>query len=180
MRVTAGTYKGRKLETPKGRDIRPTSDKIRAAIFNALNSRGRIVNAVVMDAFCGTGALGLEAISQGAEQCYFYDKARSSIDLCKTNIQNLECEEQAKYFLSDVTKAKMNDLKLVDLVFLDPPYNKNLVLPAIESLKAQKCLSEDVFFVIETDKKEEIKSDVIAIESIKIYGDTKITFATLS
>ncbi len=180
MRITAGMYKGRQLESPKGRDVRPTSDKIRAAIFNALNARGLLVDAVVMDAFCGTGALGLEALSQGAAQCYFYDKAKVSYELCRYNIQSLGCDGQAKIFLTDITKAKINDGVLVDLVFLDPPYNKNLSVPVIENLMTQGCLKDDVFFVIETDRKEEIESDLITIETIKIYGDTKITFAVLN
>lgn len=180
MRITAGTYKGRRLETPIGRDVRPTSDKIRAAIFNALNSRCAVVDAVVIDAFCGTGALGLEAISQGAARCLFFDKVRSSIDLCKANVQNLECGDQAKITVSDAEKIKIEESVLVDLVFLDPPYHKNLIIPAIENLHAQGCLHADCFFVIETDKKENIESDLIFIETEKIYGDTKITFATLN
>jgi len=179
MRITAGSHKGRRLETPKGRDVRPTSDKIRAAIFNALNSRGLILDAVVLDAFCGTGALGIEAISQGASHCTFFDKARSSIDLCKANIQNLELTDQSQFILSDATKAKENEGAKADLVFLDPPYNKNLSAPTIEHLKANNWLSDDCFFVIETDKKEEIESDLITIETTKIYGDTKIIFANL-
>lgn len=179
MRIVAGLYKGRRLETPKGRDIRPTSDKIRAAVFNALNARGAVVDATVMDAFCGTGALGLEAISQGAAACYFFDKARSSIELCKANSQNLGCEAQANITVSDSTKARVKDGVLFDLVFLDPPYNKNLVAPTIENLVAQNCLKDDVLFVIETDKSEEIESAFIAIESEKTYGSTKIIIATL-
>lgn len=181
MRIVAGSHKGRRLETPKGQDIRPTSDKIRAAIFNALNSRGLVVDAVVIDAFCGTGALGLEALSQGAQECYFFDKAKSSIDLCKANIQNFECENQSEIFLMDATKAKEKPefLKSADLIFLDPPYNQNLFLRSIESLKEQGWLSAEAFFVIETDKKELIESDFISIQSEKIYGDTKITFSFL-
>lgn len=179
MRITAGIYKGRRLETPKGRDVRPTSDKIRAAIYNALNSRGLVEGAVVLDAFCGTGALGIEALSQCASHCVFFDKARSSIDLCKTNIQNLELTDQSKIILSDASKAKENEGTKVDLVFLDPPYNKNLSVPTIERLYKQGWLNDDCFFVIETDKKEEIESDLITIEATKIYGDTKITFAQL-
>jgi len=179
MRITAGSHKGRRLETPKGLDVRPTSDKIRAAIFNALNSRGLIIDAIIIDAFCGTGALGIEALSQGASHCTFFDKARSSIDLCKANIQNLDLQDQSQLILSDVTKARMNEGEKADLVFLDPPYNKNLAVPTIENLNTHGWLNSSCFFIIETDKKEEIDSDLITIESTKIYGDTKITFAVL-
>ncbi len=89
MRIVAGQYGGRRLEVPKGRDIRPTSDKVRGAIFNALRSRGAVEEARVLDVFCGTGALGLEALSQGAAHCTFMDKARESLELAKRNAQNL-------------------------------------------------------------------------------------------
>ena len=82
MRIVAGQYGGRRLEVPKGRDIRPTSDKVRGAIFNALRSRGAVEHARVLDAFCGTGALGLEALSQGAAHL---DKSRESLELARRN-----------------------------------------------------------------------------------------------
>lgn len=179
MRITAGKFKGRRLETPKGRDLRPTSDKVRAAIFNALQSRGLIIDSVVIDAFCGTGALGLEALSQGASHCIFFDKAKSSIDLCKKNIGNLGCEETTQIVVSDATRVKRNEGQKADLIFLDPPYHQNLITPAIESLFLQGWISNEAFFIIECDKKEEIESTLITIKSEKIYGDTKVTFGVL-
>lgn len=177
MRITAGQYKGRKLETPKNDLIRPTSDKVRQAIFNALNSRDVVHGAIVIDAFCGTGALGIEALSQGAKFCHFFDKNRPSLKLCQQNIENISIDEASTHCL-DVTKVKHKpaDQDPATLIFMDPPYNQNLIPPAIDALQSQDWLSEDAFFMLEMDKREDIAID-INILGEKIYGDTKIIFA---
>lgn len=179
MRITSGIYKGRKLQTPKNDAVRPTSDKVRQAIFNSLNSRGAIQDAIVIDAFCGTGALGLEALSQGASFCSFFDKDKNSYALCKSNISLLGAENQANLRLQDVTKTKERpeDIEQATLVFLDPPYHKGLVEQAVQSLHAQNWLAPNATFVIETAKDENISDALIGIEDEKIYGDTKIIFA---
>ena len=85
MRIITGEYRGRKLETPIGYDVRPTTDKVKEAIFNLLQND--IYGAVCVDLFAGTGSLGLEALSRGAEKCYFCDNARASLNLIKTNVK---------------------------------------------------------------------------------------------
>lgn len=181
MRITAGNFKGRKLEAPKNNSVRPTSDKVRQAVFNALNARGDVENAIVIDAFCGTGALGLEALSRGAAQCYFFDKNKDPYNLCKQNINTLGAEGQSELVLQDVTKIKERSEEALPatLVFLDPPYKKDLVIAAIDALHSQSWFAEKVTFVIETEKNETVSSDKVKIENEKNYGDTKITFASL-
>ena len=181
MRITGGIHRSRKLETPKGDAVRPTSDKVRQAVFNMLNSRGVVQDAVVIDAFCGTGALGLEALSQGAAQCTFFDKDKNSIQLCKINISALGEEERSVVMFQDSTKLKQRPeaVAQVNLVFLDPPYNKNLLPLAIQSLLDNHWLSDDAFFVIETSKNEKFSSENVEIINEKIYGDTKIILAEL-
>ena len=129
MRITGGLHRSRKLETPKNDAVRPTSDKVRQALFNMLNSRGLVRDAVVLDAFCGTGALGLEALSQGAARAIFIDKAKSSTDLCHQNIETLNVGDQSCVLLQDSAKIKLrpDGIPHVELVFLDPPYRKGLV-----------------------------------------------------
>lgn len=182
MRITGGIHRSRKLETPKSDAVRPTSDKVRAALFNMLNSRGLVRDAIVLDAFCGTGALGLEALSQGAAQAIFIDKAKSSIDLVRQNIENLGTDDQSRVLFQDSTKIKQrpDDITQVDLVFLDPPYRKGMVEKSIQALKAGNWLKPDSFFVIETAKEEDIVLDGLNIVHEKVYGDTKILFAELS
>lgn len=181
MRITGGIHRSRKLETPKGDAVRPTSDKVRQAVFNMLNSRGVLQDAVVIDAFCGTGALGLEALSQGASHCTFFDKNKSSVQLCKSNVAALREEERSKIILQDATKLKQrsDNIKTASLVFLDPPYHQNLVQQSIKSLSENNWLDDDCFFVIETAKDEGVFCDNIENVNEKIYGDTKIILAIL-
>lgn len=180
MRIIAGQHKGRRLNTPSNTLIRPTSDKVRQAIFNALYSRGALDNARVLDGFCGTGALGLEALSQGAEHCVFFDKNRASLNLCRDNIALLKEEENTHCVIHDTTKPlqRPEQIKPIDLVFLDPPYGKNMVEQAIETLKTGNWLDPDCWFVLETGKDEVINAS-ISIDDEKHYGDTKIIFAQM-
>ncbi len=182
MRITGGIHRSRKLETPKNDAVRPTSDKVRQALFNMLNSRGLVRDAIVLDAFCGTGALGLEALSQGAEQAIFIDKTKSSIDIVRQNIEILNVGGQSRVLLQDSTKIKQrsDDISQADLVFLDPPYHKGLVEKAVTALQASNWLNEECFFVIETAKDENVILDSLNIIQEKTYGDTKILCAQFS
>ena len=181
MRITGGQYRGRKLDTPKNDDIRPTSDKVRQAMFNMLNARGLVQDAVVIDAFCGTGALGIEALSQGARHGIFFDKHRTSYNLAKANIESLDIQN-FNLFCQDITKChqRPDDISVADLVFLDPPYKKDLIPQAIENLKNKNWLSDDVTFVMEMDKTETVSSPLISIIHEKIYGDTKVLLGQLA
>jgi len=182
MRIVGGKHRSRTLFTPKDNAVRPTSDKVRQAVFNILNSRGLVVDAIVIDAFCGTGALGLEALSQGAKQCSFFDKDRHSIALTKQNIGALKEEDSCHVMLQDATKTKPkpDNIEPASLVFLDPPYNKELVTKAIESLSDKGWVSDEAYLVIETAKHEIISCPRINIMLEKTYGESKITLAELN
>lgn len=182
MRIVSGIHRSRKLQTPKDDTVRPTTDKVRLAVFNMLHSRAVLQDAVVIDAFCGTGALGLEALSQGAKFCTFFDKSKESVSLCKANIAALKEEGRTQVMFQDVTKikAKPDHAETASLVFLDPPYHKNLIPCAVQSLHASNWLATDCFFVMEMDKSESIDCPLINISDEKIYGDTKITLGVLN
>lgn len=182
MRITGGIHRSRKLETPKGTAVRPTSDKVRQAVFNMLNARGAVQDAVVIDAFCGTGALGLEALSQGAGFCTFFDKNKSSVQLCKENIQSLNEEGRSAVVLQDMTKIKTRSdkYKMADLLFLDPPYHKDLIPKAVEALYNGGWLEKDALLVMEMARDEKLLCNLINISNEKIYGDTKILIGSLS
>ena len=181
MRITAGLYKGRKLEVSKGNEIRPTSDKVRQAIFNSLNARDLIQDSIVIDAFCGTGALGLESLSRGSAHCVFFDKNKSSFDICRSNVTALGADGNSTVILKDVTKVKKKpeDIRPTTLVFLDPPYQRNLIIPALEALKEGQWLNTTCYLVIETEKSESLHSLLFEIMDEKIYGDTKISFGKM-
>jgi 16S rRNA (guanine966-N2)-methyltransferase len=180
VRITGGLYRGRILEAPKGRDIRPTSDKVRLAIFNMLNGRGLVRDAVVMDAFCGTGALGIEALSWGAKHCLFIDQARVSLDLCKKNCAALDVK-YASFLLKDSSKLgeRPSSIPAANLVFLDPPYRKGLVEESIRALTDGGWLAEECYLVIETEENFDeglIDADILVS---KTYGDTKVTLCAV-
>jgi 16S rRNA (guanine966-N2)-methyltransferase len=180
MRIITGKYRGRRLKTPKNSAIRPTTDKIRSAVFNVLNSRGVIHNALVLDVFCGTGALGLEALSRGAAQCIFVDRTRESLALAQENARNFDVPpHQTHFILSKAESLPPRDQTFLapTLVFCDPPYGKDLITPTLDHLKNTGWLAPAAFIVLETDKREDIKADEgFTIIDERIYGDTKITF----
>ncbi len=182
MRVVAGKYGGRILETPKDRVIRPTSDKVRGAVFNALQSRGAVEGAHVLDAFCGTGALGFEALSQGAHSCLFFDKSRESLALAKRNGAALGVGDEAKFTLQDATKIKTcpEDTPPYSLIFLDPPYDQNLILPTLSNLHNAKWVSRNAIIMVEAEKGFDFSAALDALDGVyvilseKTYGDTNV------
>ncbi len=175
MRIISGTARGRKLITPDGDAIRPTSDKVRGAIFNSLLSKIDVRDAVVIDCFCGSGALGLEALSRGAAHCMFIDNSRVSLDLAKENAKVLKFEN-VEFVFSDAVKLKRAQQKAA-LAFLDPPYNKSLVPPALKVLHDGGWLDTGAVIVVETEKsfKDLLPPEFQPIDE-KTYGDTRVLF----
>ncbi len=176
MRIISGTAGGRKLLTPDSDAIRPTSDKVRGAIFNSLLSKIDIKGASVIDCFCGSGALGLEALSRGAAHCTFIDNSRTSLDLAKKNAETLRFES-ADFVFSDATKIKTPPQQRAMLAFLDPPYNKSLVVPALAALHAGSWLHKGSVIVIETEKnfKDTVPPEFQPLDE-KFYGETRVLF----
>lgn len=136
-----------------------------------------------MDCFCGTGALGLEALSQGVESCVFVDNARSSLELAKENAAALKVGSEAVFILKDVAKmgAKPDDIAPRSLVFLDPPYRKNLIPQALEALQGGGWLAPDAFIVIEVEKDfSAMLPPGFTVQDVRDYGETKLMLATAS
>ena len=178
MKIVSGRYGGRKLLVPKNREIRPTSDKVRGAVFNMLVSREAVDGVRVLDGCCGTGALGLEALSRGAEHCMFMDKARSSIELARDNAQNLGAMGQAEFKVQDVSKLprKRENQAGFDLVFLDPPYNKGLIAQILDKMIDGEWLSQGAWVVCESERSFDLPEMAGAtIDQVKIYGEIKVT-----
>lgn len=177
MRIVAGRYGGRRLLGPSGKDIRPTSDKVRGSIFNALASLGALEEAYVLDGFCGTGALGLEALSRGGRRCDFYDLSFEAQKLAKANAAALGLGEEAQFIRGDVTRAALG-AQLYDLVFFDPPYHKNLVTAAMTNLLQTAALKPGGVVVMESEKAfDPVLDGSFSVHSTKTYGDIKITIA---
>ena len=120
--MVAGEFGGRKLIAPDGLTTRPTTDKVRQAVFNSLDSMGLVEDAVVADLFAGSGAMGIEALSRGAARCTFVERDRDALRALRANVQALGLEARATIVTSDVM-AWVPAMRNVDIVFLDPPYD---------------------------------------------------------
>lgn len=122
MRVVAGEFGGRKLVAPQGDTTRPTTDKVREAVFNSLVSMGLVEDAIVVDLFAGSGAMGIEALSRGAERCTFVERDRNALLALRANIEALGLATRSTIITSDVL-AWVPAVRNVDLALVDPPYS---------------------------------------------------------
>jgi 16S rRNA (guanine966-N2)-methyltransferase len=181
MRIIAGKFRGRTLEVPADETIRPTSDKTRGAIFNILEHRAWPVHPLlptshIADVFCGTGALGLEALSRGVKHVTFIDHSREALNLAKANIAKLKCSEQCTLINSEAHKVSIPH-KAFDLVMLDPPYHQNLVEKALLQFEKQSLLKNNTVIMVETARAETLSlpAHFKGVDE-RGYGDTKVSF----
>lgn len=180
MRVVAGKFGGRKIAAPTSDNIRPTSDRVRESLFSILASKypGSLQNARVIDLFAGTGALGLEALSRGADFALFVDASREGQTLIHKNIENLKVKEQTAMRLCDATKlGSIGKLKPFDLAFVDPPYGKGLVEISILNLTNGGWLTPNAILVVEdrVGSSPPVLPSFIMLDERK-FGDTSIRF----
>ena len=179
MRITGGRVKGRILSTPKGLLIRPTSDRVREAIFNILGQD--LSGLSVLDIFSGTGSLGLEALSRGAGYAVFIDRLRESIDLIKKNINLCGYRDSGMILRRDLARGIPWEHPLLmrqfDLVFIDPPYSKDLATPILAGLSKGKRLSNGARIVVESAKAASLPLSFPSLGMVdaRAYGDTKIS-----
>lgn len=182
MRVTAGTFRGRNLAAPRDLRVRPTSDRARQAIFNILQHSDfgmdfSLEKIAVADLFAGTGALGIEALSRGARFCLFVDDDADSRALQRENVETLGLTGVTKIWRRDATDLGPLGAGAggpFSLVFLDPPYHKNLIPPALKSLKDGGWLAENALLVAETSAKEVIETPGFNILDERDYGETRV------
>lgn len=176
MRIITGEYRGRKLEAPNGMDVRPTSDMIKEAMFNILMNE--VYGAICVDLFAGTGNLGLEALSRGAEKCYFCDNSRESIKFIKSNIDKCGAKEKSKVIFGDYMKCLQRMTEKADIFFVDPPYNSGMYEKVLESIISLDLLADDGIILTEHDKYLEVPEKVGNLEVYKErkYGKKVLTF----
>ncbi len=154
MRITSGDLRGRPIRTPPGEETRPTSDRARQAVFNILRhapwSPG-LDGLRVIDLFAGSGAMGLEALSQGAASCLFVDTAAPALSAIRDNIEAFKLDAAARVMRQDATRlgARPPADPPYDLAFLDPPYGKDLGEAALATLRAGGWMGQDAVFVLE-------------------------------
>jgi 16S rRNA (guanine966-N2)-methyltransferase len=175
VRVIAGELGGRRLKAPKGRITRPTSDRVREAVFAML---GGVEGARVLDLFAGSGALGIEALSRGAEHAVFVERDAAVVKVLRGNLAELGiAEERAEVRRADVSAALQSARsrkETYDLLFIDPPYGQARGWGAQLSALLPDLLSPNARAVVESDRRALLELD-IAIERSRRYGDTSIT-----
>ncbi len=180
MRIIAGKYSSRKLETKKGNTTRPTLDKVKEAIFSSLGSY--FDGGYGLDLYAGSGAVGLEGLSRGLDFVYFSDNDREACQIIKKNIEALSVHEQTKvYPVSDMKMLKIMKEEGIQFkfVYIDPPYKKQKNLQILQYLDENNLIQESGVVVIESLKEETYQCE--NLQRLKyhkeaIYGITKITY----
>lgn len=175
MRVIAGSLKGRKLRSPADDSVRPTSDKVKEAVFSMLMPY--LSDSIVIDLFAGSGGLGLEALSRGAKRAYFVDKDRRSIALVRDNVKHCGVEDQSVIMCSDHASAINRIHEKADIVFLDPPYNAGLMTDCIKLLSASGTVPEGGLLIAEHSRDEVLPEQIAGFVMIKEkrYGKTIVS-----
>ncbi len=179
LRIISGNLKGKKLFSPKGVRIRPTADRLRESIFSILSTR--VSGSVVLDLFAGTGALGIEALSRGASFAFFIDNDKEALSIIKKNVEICGLSDRIKIAGLNIERTFIDlrgEIPCVNLVFMDPPYNKNLIRPALANLPGSHLLEKDALLVIEHDILEIVPEDIpgYKIEDQRRYGKTLVSF----
>ncbi len=173
MRIISGKYRGLKLAEFDGSDVRPTADRVKESLFNVLF--GRVVGARVLDLFCGSGNLGIECLSRGAEIVHFNDISPASINVLKKNLARLKNERNYKITNLDYSVC-LSRTDGYDLIFIDPPYQLEIGIEALKIIGAGNLLNDGGVVVFERDRSfdGEIKGLIKTDE--RKYGKTYLTF----
>jgi 16S rRNA (guanine966-N2)-methyltransferase len=186
MRIVGGKHRGRRIEAPPGDAVRPTSDRAREAIFNILAHGGfgaggasPVAGAVVLDVFCGTGAMGLEALSRGATRAIFIDNEPQSLVAARANIAALKEQAAARVMAADATRppARPKDLPAATLAFFDPPYAEALAAAALAAFAEQGWLASGALCVVEEGARATALAPPPGFESLdsRRYGAARVT-----
>ncbi len=180
MRIVGGDFRGRPLATPRGREIRPTTDRTREAVFNVLAHRfpDRLAGVRVLDLFAGTGALGLEALSRRAAFCLFVEESAEGRGLIRTNVEAFGLQGRTKIFRRDATGlGDVGTITPFGLVFADPPYGKGLGEAALRSAQQGGWLAPGALCVVEEVASAPFAAgDGFSLLDERGYGDTVIRF----
>ena len=176
VRIIAGAAKGLRLAVPPGRRVRPTPDRVRESLFSIIGFRCE--GALVLDCCAGSGALGLEALSRGAESVLFVEQDRH---IAKTLVENVDSVglDGARVLIGDVIKqaSKLSEEGLrFDLVFIDPPYAKNLFVPIVEALIEAELLASEALVVIEHPAEGSIDVPALRRVDSRRYGSVTLDF----
>jgi len=175
LRVISGKFRGRKLTGPKGDQFRPTLDRVKESIFNVLGAD--VVNGKVLDLFCGSGSLGIEALSRGARHSVFVDKDKQVLSIARKNIESLGIEKTASFVLADVFNYCDNSAGAAyDIVFADPPYDSMYGSRLGEQLLKHDVIKIGGIFILERFKKDSPAFDGFNLTKKLTFGQTEVDF----
>lgn len=168
-----------KLHTLEGLNTRPTTDRVKENLFNIIATY--IEGSVVLDLFAGSGSLGIEALSRGARNAVFADQSEKSIEIIQKNLEHTKFIENSEVFLGEaqlILKKLSQQGKKFDIIFLDPPYKKEIVPQILVELQNFEVLEERVLIVAETDVEDNLPESCgqLVVAKIQKYGKTKLTF----
>lgn len=175
MRVISGEWRGRKLLAPRNDATRPTADRTRETLFSMLTSRvGSFEGLVVADLFAGSGALGIEALSRGAEQCLFAEQDRDALDVLRKNLGTLDATTRADIRAGSVL-ALGPARRTYDLILIDAPYDTGAGSVALDKLNRLGWIGPDSLISIETAEKEEVEVAGFEVDATRKVGKAKLT-----
>lgn len=178
MRVITGSAKGRTLKTVKGREVRPTADRVKGSLFNVIGPR--VVDADFLDLFAGSGAVGIEALSRGANFCVFVELMTPHLRIVEANLKDTELIDRAELLRRDARAALLDFVargRRFDLIFVDPPYGKELVPAALELIGANDLLKEDGWVICEHHHKDPIPPAAGGLVKFReiVFGETVLS-----
>ena len=174
MRVITGSAKGRKLEQLTGNDVRPTTERVKEAVFSIIqfNIEGRRF----LDLFAGSGQMGIEALSRGAVRAVFIDSSRESVEIVKRNLSSVKLDECARVFRADSISYLKSCRETFDLVFIDPPYSTGLLQQALDNI--ERVMSKGGIVICESPVTEELPEELTEFVKLREYRHGKIKITT--
>lgn len=177
-RVIAGSARSVTLDAPQGLDTRPTTDRVKETLFNMI--QWDIADSVVADLFAGSGALGIECISRGAKHAYFADNSREAVKCIDSNLKRTHLEDKATVFTTDSVRAvHMINEKHLDIIFMDPPYNRGFEADILAALKNCSYVDGDTLIIIEAELGTDFSYAEglgYTVEKVKEYKTNKHVF----
>lgn len=178
MRIISGKYKGLQLVSFKADHLRPTTDRVKESQFNKL--MGHTEGARVLDLFCGTGNLGLESLSRGAQHVIFVDQSKQSLQITSKNIEKLKIPKNEYRLINEDVIKYLKNYKgdAFDLILIDPPFTKKMAHEVMEGLSESSTFSEQTIITIESERRERIEDryGTLSRYDVREFGDKVLSF----
>lgn len=178
MRIISGQARGTVLYTLDGDSTRPTLDRVKESLFNIIQSKIR--EAVVLDLFAGSGALGIESLSRGAKKVILCDKSKQAINIIKKNLEKTKLTTNAIIINDDYKNAIKETKDKFDIIFIDPPYMEDIAVKAVENIIENNLLTDEGLIILETDDEQreiqQLQKINVNVQDLRRYGRVKLIF----